>query len=357
MLTKTDTLLLKGLGILTIVLHNFMHRVPPVFLENEFYFDASIFSNYVSRFTTHPEHIFQYLFSYFGHYCVQLFIFLSGYGLMIAYLDKLNSFWQFISKRFIKLYPAFVLAVLFIIFLKHVILNAPFSTDAALNIVYNLTLTSNWIPNAWYTLSGPFWFYSMIFQLYIIFYLLVKSFKVSIKTLWIIILFSYVIIFTTGAYFEQIELSLYLNFIGNLPVFVLGMLLAKTKFDLSTTPKYVWVLALILFILGQYNRYFWYLSQLAFLTLFITTYTVVKPYFNYKTLKKTLLFTGKLSMCLFVVNGFMRTPWLYLLKNNNSELFTYVLVVCHVIGVYGAALLLRAIEQFLMSKLNQKTSR
>ncbi|RAJ16338.1 acyltransferase family protein [Olleya aquimaris] len=355
MLTKTDTLLLKGLGILAIVFHNFMHRIPPVYLENEFYFDATIFSNYLSRFTTHPEHIFQYLFSYFGHYGVQLFIFLSGYGLMIAYKNKLNSFWQFISTRLIKLYPAFLLAVLCIVVLKHMVLNAPFNTDAALNIVYNITFTANWIPNAWYTLSGPFWFYSMIFQMYIIFYWLVKYCKITTKMLWVVLLLSYVVIFTFGVYFEQLKLSVYLNFIGNLPVFVLGMILAKIKFDFNKISKLVWVLALVIFILGQYNRYFWYVSQIAFVTLFLITYNILKPYCNTKTLKNALLFTGKLSMYLFVVNGFMRTPWLYLLKNNNSEWFPYLLLVFHIVSVFIAALLLRAIEQFLMSKLIPKT--
>ncbi|WP_397362943.1 acyltransferase [Olleya sp. R77988] len=354
MLSKKDTLILKGLSILAIVLHNFMHRVKPVFGENEFYFDTNTFTNYCSSFVTNPQHFLQYIFSYFGHYGVQFFIFLSGYGLMLSYSDKVISFFSFIKKRLIKIYPVFIIAVLMVVVFKYIVLRIPFNSEAINNILITLGLISNWIPEKWYVLSGPFWFYSMIVQLYILFYLIVQWTKNNTKRLWLILILSYVVIFISGAYFESIKISLYLNFMGNLPVFVLGMIFAKRKFNFAKTPVLVWLLFVLVFIIGQLNNYFWYVSQASIVMIIIPLYVWSKRYVNNLKLKNFLLFTGQLSMYLFAVNGLLRAPWFHLLAKSESQWYPYLLVVAHLILVYIVALMVRVVEQFIMSRLLPK---
>ncbi|MBL7558754.1 acyltransferase [Olleya sp. YSTF-M6] len=351
MLTKKDTLILKGLGILIIVLHNFMHRIKPVFGENEFYFDAQTFVNYYSSFISNPQHFIQYFFSYFGHYGVQIFIFLSGYGLLLSYDDKEISFFNFIKKRLIKIYPVFIIAVLMVVVFKYIVLKIPFNSEATNNILITLSLISNWIPEKWYVLSGPFWFYSMIVQLYILFYLIVQWTKKSTKPLWLILVLSYMIIFISGVYFESIKISLYLNFMGNLPVFVLGMILAKSKFNFTKTSVFVWLLFVLVFILGQLNNYFWYISQALVVMIFIPLYVWLKSYVDSLKLKNFLLFTGQLSMYLFAVNGLLRAPWFYLLSKLESQWYPYLLAIAHFIFVYIVALIVRMFEQFIISYL------
>ncbi len=348
MLTKRDTSLLKGLGILTIVLHNFLHKVAPVFYENEFYFNTQIVENYLISFSNSPIHFFQYFFSYFGHYGVQFFIFLSGYGLMIAYSNKNYSFISFIKKRLLKLYPVFLIAIGMVIVLKYVVLSIPFDTNAALDILYNVTLTSNWIPEKWYALSGPFWFYSMIVQLYIIFYFLVKWVKTNTKALWLVLVLSYVFIFITGSYFEDIKLSLYLNFMGNLPVFVLGMILAKTNFNFNKTSVLLWGLALVVFVLGQFNHYFWYLSQLSIVIVVIPLFLKLKQVVKCNKLSIFLIFTGQLSMYLFAINGVLRAPWFSLLRNTESKWLPYLFLFGHLITIYVIALIVRKMEHYFL---------
>src|SRR5260221_10559693 len=78
-LNKRDTTVLKGLAITAIVLHNFFHLVSPVH-PNEFAFDAARFRLFLD-IVKHPSLMLQAFFSFFGHYGVQIFIFLSAYGL------------------------------------------------------------------------------------------------------------------------------------------------------------------------------------------------------------------------------------------------------------------------------------
>ena len=76
-ISKDDTSLIKGLAIFCIVLHNFFHWMPPSPGENEFVFDERIHNNFFSILTSTPTEIINVLFSYFGHYGVQIFIFIS----------------------------------------------------------------------------------------------------------------------------------------------------------------------------------------------------------------------------------------------------------------------------------------
>src|SRR4051812_43734901 len=78
-LDKKDTTILKALAIMAIVFHNFFHVAVKVH-ENEFDFDPARFSVFLQT-VRHPSLSIQALFAFYGHYGVQIFIFLSAYGL------------------------------------------------------------------------------------------------------------------------------------------------------------------------------------------------------------------------------------------------------------------------------------
>ena len=87
-INKTQTNVLKGVGILLIVLHNFFHTVNPSSGENEFTFDLQYTKNFYHILTDSFIEVLNIMFSFFGHYRVQIFIFISGYGLAKSYLTK-----------------------------------------------------------------------------------------------------------------------------------------------------------------------------------------------------------------------------------------------------------------------------
>ena len=80
-LNKADTATLKALAILFIVAHNYFHFLPPVTGENEMTFSPEHIQNVLMFIWANPLDAFHPIVSFFGHYGVHIFIFLSGYGL------------------------------------------------------------------------------------------------------------------------------------------------------------------------------------------------------------------------------------------------------------------------------------
>src|SRR5690606_878218 len=86
--SKNDTNIIKGLGILMIMFHNFFHLIKPMIGENEFEFSADNFKRFIHFTSSDPFNLFRFASSYLGHYGVQLFIFISSYGLFLGYRNK-----------------------------------------------------------------------------------------------------------------------------------------------------------------------------------------------------------------------------------------------------------------------------
>ena len=76
---------MRGIAILAIVLHNFAHWLRPMVKENEYAF-AQHNADRLMTELLHPSAVLPaHLLSFFGHYGVPVFIFLSAYGLVMKY--------------------------------------------------------------------------------------------------------------------------------------------------------------------------------------------------------------------------------------------------------------------------------
>lgn len=349
-ISKTETLYLKGIGILLIVCHNFLHWVKPMIGENEFSYSREVYNTFLSAMTLDFGNIIKHLFSYFGHYGVQLFIFCSGYGLTVAYGHKQLSLVPFMKKRILKLYPVFTLAILGLLVYTYVIFGRDFSMQTVTDLLLRYTLLANWIPGKIFVVSGPYWFYAMIIQLYVCFFFLVKLHHRYRYGLVAVMLLSYVIIITTNDFFVAQKLSLYYNFLGNLPVFVFGMLLAYNK-DKTYNFRYkAMVLPLIvIFILGQYFEFFWNFSQLAFILIIVPLLLKLSRLSQGK-MYAFIVYTGGLAMYMFALNGFLRSPWVYQINKYESDVFIYVFALVFLIIVYVASEVLKRVEQSLVKR-------
>ena len=171
-LNKADTSVYKGMAILMIVVHNFMHRFPSP-REMEFEFVQDGFSIFLESLLQ-PENLFQAIPSYLGHYGVQIFIFLSAYGLTKKYLHGNLAYWKFLRKRLVTIYPSFILAILLWAFVKAKFHYGVFGLFKYLywnveSVFLKLTLVSNFIPSESFSLVGPWWFISLIFQFYFVY--------------------------------------------------------------------------------------------------------------------------------------------------------------------------------------------
>ena len=276
-ITKKQTVIYKGISILLIVLHNYLHLLSPKLGENEMHFKEGRALQYFEYGLSNPLEVFKLLFSYFGHYGVAVFIFLSAYGLT-ASLEKndtnktTENYVSFLIHRFSKIYIPFVLVILVYLMLgfsKSYLQNTPAllwcsPVDVTLtSVVLKLLLISNFIPGESLKPVGPWWFLSFIFQFYLIFPFIYSFFR---KFGCMFLVFVSVLGYFMELVIWERFFSLNINFtiFGHLPLICFGLYLKSNLLQNGLV-----VLCFICFILGNMYYPFWILSDLSFTVLFL----------------------------------------------------------------------------------------
>ena len=307
-ISKSESSILKGIGILLIVLHNYFLWIDPVTGVNEFNYSAHRLSNSIDFFIQDPSDIINILFSYLAHLGVQVFIFLSGYGLFKKYNTEKINWGSFMSKRVKKLYPAFLISAILLILLKSLKNFELPSSEMGLQILYKLLFINNFIPGEAMSVVGPWWFYSAIVQLYAVFPLIIFfRKKFGENSILIIGGLAYLAVYLSGlSNYEIFQLPVMSLFIGQLPVFCAGIFIAgRPSINLSNK---LLVLALTVFIAGNVTEWIWPLSNMAALVLFLF---VLRGFFpenkSGSTVQKFLVYFGEISMYLFACHGFLRS--------------------------------------------------
>ncbi len=170
-LTKTQCSALRGFAILGIFLHNFLHWLGPMVKENEYQFGQDRLDRMMKMLLSPSDDILLQLFSFFGHYGVPVFLFLSGYGLVQKYEQDLTideSAWEFIKKHFMKLFPMLLLGFTSFATVDWITPGRHHWTWT--DIVTQLTMTINFFPDPDHSIwPGPYWFFGLMMQLYIIY--------------------------------------------------------------------------------------------------------------------------------------------------------------------------------------------
>ena len=332
-LSKNESNLIKGVAILMIIFHNYFHIIPPSPGENQFAFASLNFDRYWQLLISDPFSIIRYSFSYFGHYGVQLFIFISGYGLYISYNKKEISYFKFLGQRIKKLYPALLFIVVFLL-IAIPIWEQKINLSTIESLLLKLTLLFNFIPGEGMAVTGPFWFFSLIVQLYIIFPLLMYlTKKFGSLSMLVVGAVSLVITLLFNHYFDSLDVSLYLFFIGQLPIFCLGIYFAsKRVIHLSES---VLIISIIIFSLGNINELFWYFSFAAFTIFMLGFFLAIFPGLEKrKKLYSFLLYSGSISLYLFAVHGIARFPFEFISEKYDNAIITSLLSIVYLAGTY-----------------------
>jgi peptidoglycan/LPS O-acetylase OafA/YrhL len=349
-LDKIDTLLYKGMAILLIVTHNFMHKFPMP-KQNEFAFHNDRFADFIYALQAEPENILRLILAYLGHFGVQIFIFLSAYGMTKKTLTQRVPYPVFIWDRVLKIYPSFILAILLWClvtgWLNYGLLGPIkvliWSLDS---LLLKVTLLSVFTADEALTLVGPWWFISLIFQFYFVFFGLLNIYqRWGNRALLFLSLTS--IAFTAFNQGTIGQVGLYYTVIGHLPEFAIGIYLAKNDHKAINLPILAIVLASIIFILGNVYRPLWYLNHVSMLILLLVLFTRLLPKLKQKTLvSKVLVFFGSISMPLFLVNGFMREPFITWAKNIDHWGLTIILCLLSLTASVICARLLSTLEKY-----------
>lgn len=351
--TKEDTSIIKGTAIILICLHNFFHWLPPSPGENEFLFFGECIGNLFSMTGEKPLEIINLLFSYFGHFGVQLFLFISGYGLAKSMAKNEKSWLPFFWDRIKKIYPLLLVGILFLFLTITFAEGRLLTRNEHTELLYKLLFIHTLIPKSALTLNGPWWFFALIIQLYVLFPIIYHlNKKYGWKSFIVICLISYAIIYT-----YKFNIRLYdgemimMNFPGHLPEFCLGVLLASDK-EIKLNP--IWLIAsIILFVLGNFYIYFYPFTFLAITIITIYSYQGLKSlHFSRQALKRFLIYFGELSMAIFAVHGALRQPILKFANTYDNAWWHLLSGIVFFITVWCAAMAAEKIYNIISKPLS-----
>ena len=221
-LSKENSLILRGLAILSIMFHNYLHMVG-FCRENE----GSFVQAKVGAFfgvLAHPGLSLPFdLVSFLGWLGVPVFVFLTGYGLAVKYgsevrIDKSN----FLKNNYLKLFFLLFPAMLF--FAAFDVLHGDWSALA--KRVVGLSMLHNLYYPRLCTNPTIYWYFSLTFQYYILYCFCGKWFKP--RNLLILSVLSLVALYPLLLGHIRTLLSIYKHcFTGWFPLFALGIWFAR----------------------------------------------------------------------------------------------------------------------------------
>ena len=311
-----DTLVLKGIGILAIVLHNYFHLLIPVH-ENEFSYDPARLAAFLQAMRD-PRLAVQALFSYWGHYGVQIFMFLSAYGLATRYWDQPLGWAKFMWSRVKKIYPTFFLAVLlwavFIAAMVSILGPAtPVKEDAAALLLTFLGV-ENLAPGFGLPPVGPWWFLPFIMQFYCLWPALRRfGARFGITGMILLCCASVALVdLANGSLISRWRINLYETPLGHVPELCLGIAAARYG---MLSKRWAGVAGVILFAAATSVEPLRPLRFVGVLLFALWLFMLARDHARHC---RSLMYLGGCSMALFFVNGFTRYPFLVLAIELNT---------------------------------------
>jgi hypothetical protein len=143
-----------------IFLHNYCHWLGPVVKENEYTFNQKNV-DWLWAVTMNADQLLpMHWVSFFGHYGVPIFLFLSAYGLEMKYGSKLvaaeEGVWAFIKKHFLKLFSMMIVGFAAFIMVD-AITPGRWHYDVT-KVVAQLFMVNNLLPDPDHQIwPGPYW--------------------------------------------------------------------------------------------------------------------------------------------------------------------------------------------------------
>ncbi len=231
---------LRGIAILGIVLHNYCHFLKFAVKENEYTFTADKPQQFWDALVSLNHDLFIHFFSFFGHYGVPIFLFISGYGLVKKYeaplLSPQGGAIPFLWRHFRKLFRLMIWGYLLFVavyFLRNDNGWEVYSWD---RIAAQLTMTVNFLyehPDR-VIKPGPYWFFGLMMQLYALYIFVIHRWR----NIWLLLAL------VVGCWLIQVLMPtpdalnfVRYNFIGGVLPFAAGVALARKSLTPDPSPK------------------------------------------------------------------------------------------------------------------------
>ena len=338
---------LRAIAIVMIMAHNYMHWLPVSPGENEFGFDKDRVQLFMEGVCEHPLDSLRLLASYLGHYGVQVFFFLSAYGLTKKYGSAIPRWWSFQTRRCKTFYPAIIISGLAYLIYEGVRVGwGVVWGDDLMYLLRQMIGLSNFIPDNVYRPIGPWWFIGVILQFYLILPLVWRVLqKYGDKVLYVLLISAWILQSVLGhVLYSEFELNINHSILGHLGVCAMGIWFARH--DDIVIPWWLIILSVGLFIGGNFFYVLWIPSRVTLLLFLLPMLCGVCQFIAKSDYCHRLLrLLGQLSVYLFLCNGYLRRPIVEWAKHESywwTSIWT-CLVFMVIVTVW--ALILRMVER------------
>ncbi|MCH5311436.1 MAG: acyltransferase [Prevotella sp.] len=336
LLSRQECSAMRGVAILAIVLHNFCHWInTPIVKENEFRFRIDRVQEMLHAVCNPDIYLPVQLVSFFGHYGVPVFLFLSGWGLVMKY-ERANQpvpFLPFVRYNYLKL-----LRMMIVGFVAYLIVDrmTPGSRNYTLDIVIeHLLMVVNFVDNPDRTIHpGPYWFFGIMMQLYIAYILLFHRFRH-----WAVIVVAIVV--CTIVQLPQEPDSLCLewiryNLFGSVLPFGAGILLARSNIaDTISNINHniaLWAITLLVSVLLVFFMSLYYVSWY-FVPIFVCIGAIAFVKLLPTCVMRYAVWVGVISSALFVSHPIARKLFIPVSRNNGEIYCGILLYIIVAIGI------------------------
>ena len=236
---REESQALRGFAILGIVLHNYCHFLNFAVKENEYIFYGDRPRQFWDMLMSMDSQLFVHVFSFLGHYGVPVFLFVSGFGLVMKYEkdDICYNPFRWMGYHYLKLLRLMIIG--YVVFIAVYSSRHPAEVTSAFSwdkVVAQLTMVINFVfkqPDK-AILPGPYWFFGLMVQLYALHILVVRRWR-SWKCVCLLIVLSWLLqMAAMYCYTTSPRLLNYIryNFVGGVLPFCLGVLYARYGRDL-----------------------------------------------------------------------------------------------------------------------------
>lgn len=302
-ISRDEGYVMRGMAILAIILHNFCHVIDGVTLENEFKFlDSNIYFLRIPKETL-TGWAFDIL-SFFGWYGVPVFMFLTGYGLVMKY-ERDNvplSVVRFLKHNYLKLFflmmPGIIVLVLFALLKGW--LHGHWGFYDTMSYLIQFTMLPDvvypWLkPN-----PGVFWYFGLTMEFYIIYALLI--YRKPRWWMWAVVAISLILQFVFEPASDTMAWIRH-NATGWASVLVMGILYGRQRY-MKRGVAYAGIIMSVLFILpSMLNPVTWQFSILACVVIAIAVakWSILLPGW-----RRAWIWMGRMSPLLFVAHPVAR---------------------------------------------------
>jgi peptidoglycan/LPS O-acetylase OafA/YrhL len=323
LLTRAECAALRGIAIIGIFLHNYCHWLGFAVKENEYTFRMTNCRDLLRAVSAPDANLAVHLLSFFGHYGVPVFLFLSAYGLVMKYENSPSSpvgapekASSFIVSHYKKLFSMMIVG--FVAFTMVDAITPGAHHYKFIDVVGQLLMFNNLMPDPDHVIwPGPYWFFGLMLQLYVV-YRLVLHRRSSWLTVLLIALcwLLQAVCAPDGDALNRVRY----NFMGGMLPFGAGLLFARHGRDL-TRPQWctVAVLSAVAVCLFSFNYQLWLWAPLM-----VCTFSVALAKLMPRRLTKAMAWVGGISAALFVLHPITRK--IFIPVSRHGDVYTGLLL-------------------------------